>query len=272
MRVGIIGCGALGSVIVEAICRGEVRAELVALMDMYPDKCRTLLETRCPESATQTTVCGNLECLLDSKPQLVVEVASQKAVEEYVPKVLAQGVSVIVLSVGSLLKDSTYRAVVEASKLGRARVYIPTGAIAGLDAVKALANVGIKRVVVRTYKNVKAFDPRVLRELGFGEIKGVTKIFEGRGDVAVSLFPANTNIIAALALASGRTPWVEIYADPELARNVHEIEVESEASTVRIRVENTPHPQNPRTSYLAALSALQLLKQLTSEEAVAIGT
>jgi aspartate dehydrogenase len=80
------------------------------------------------------------------------------------------------------------------------------------------------------------------------------------------------NVIAVLALASGRIPWVEVYADPALSVNVHEIEIESEASSIRVRVENIPHSSNPRTSYLAALSAIRLLKQLSEDAYIHVGT
>jgi len=210
--------------------------------------------------------------LLEAKPELIVEEASQQAVKELVPKLLRHGVDVAVLSVGALLGRDTYREVLEASRQSRASVYIPSGTIAGIDAVKALANVGVKRVVVRTYKNAQAFDRSTLEKLGVRGVRGRTMIYQGSGEEAVRLFSANVNIIATLALASGVIPWVEIYADPDLERNIHEIEIESNASRIHIRVENVPHPQNPRTSYLAALSAIQLLKQLTTKTKINIGS
>jgi len=149
--------------------------------------------------------------------------------------------------------------------------YIVTSANA-VDAVKALASLGVKRIVLRTYKNAKAFDQATLKELGFAEVRERTKVFEGRGDVAVKLFPANVNVVAVLALASGRIPWVEVYADSALSVNVHEIEIESEAPSIRVRVENVPHPRNPRTSYLVALSAIRLLKQLSEDAYIHVGT
>jgi len=270
VRIGVIGCGAIGSVIVNAILRGEVKAELVALMDIYQEKCEGLL--RKFSAKYNILVCRELEELLRVRPQLVIEAASQQAVRDYVPKILAEGIDVVVLSVGALLDEGLYKEVVEATNRGNTKVYVPTGAIAGIDAIKALRPLGIKRVVLRSYKNVKAFDREVLRRLGFSEVEEVTKIFEGEGTVAVKLFPANVNVVATLALASGRIPWVEIYADPACEKNVHEIEVEGEASKIYVKIENVPHPDNPKTSYLAALSAVQLIKQLTEGAGLVIGT
>jgi aspartate dehydrogenase len=270
VRVGIIGCGAISSVIVDALYRGEVKAELVALMDIYAERCEKMLERYAARKGIM--VCRDLESLLAAELELVIEAASQQAVKDYVPRILARGIDVLVLSVGALLEEKLYKEIVEAARRGNAKVYIPTGAIAGVDAVKALSASGIRKVVLRTYKNVKAFDPEALRRLGFGEIRERTRIFEGSGDAAVRLFPANVNVVATLALASGKIPWVEVYADPTLDRNIHEIEVESEASKISIRAENVPHPNNPRTSYLAALSVIQLLKQLAGGANIAVGS
>jgi aspartate dehydrogenase len=270
MRIGVIGCGVIGSLIVNAICKGEIKAELVALMDVLPEKCERLLE-KC-HAKQNILVCRDLECFLKAKPQLVVEAASQQAVRDYVPKILAKGIDVVVMSVGALLDEELYKEIMTITKSSNAKLYIPTGAIAGIDAVKALSSLGIKRVVIRTYKNVKAFDPKILKQLGFEEIKDRTKIFEGNGAIAVKLFPSNVNVTTTLALASGKIPWVEIYADPLLNRNVHEIEVESEASKICIKVENLPHPDNPKTSYLAGLSVIQLLKQLSGGTNIVVGT
>ena len=270
MRVGIIGCGAIGSVIVDAILRGDVKVELIALMDICPEKCEKLLEKYAAKDGV--VVCRELDHLLNMRPQLVIEAASQEAVRDYVPSILAKGINVVVLSVGALLDKEIYNEVVKAAESSNARIYIPTGAIAGIDAVKALSLIGVKRIILRTYKNVKSFDQKVLGQLGFNEVRERTKIFEGDGATAVKLFPANVNVVATLALASGKIPWVEIYADPTLNENIHEIEVEGEVSKIRIHAENMPHPGNPKTSYLAALSVIQLLKQLAGDTHIIVGT
>lgn len=270
MRVGIIGCGAICSVIMSSVCRGDVEVELVALMDTSPEKCEKLLKNCVTQRST--AICKDIDCVLEARPQLVIEAASQRAVRDCVPKLLARGVDVMVLSVGALLDEELYRGVVEAAKSSNAKVYIPSGAIAGIDAVKALAPLGIERVELRIYKNVKAFDPNTLKRLGFAEIRERTKVFEGSGVDASRLFPANVNVVATLALASGKIPWVELYADPTLTKNIHEIEVEGPASRIQIRVENEPHPENPKTSYLAPLSAIELLKELTKSTNILVGT
>jgi aspartate dehydrogenase len=95
-------------------------------------------------------------------------------------------------------------------------------------------------------------------------------LFRGSAQDAVRKFPANVNVAAALALASGVEPTVEVIADPKISRNIHEIVVESDAAKVRIVVENVPSPENPKTSYLAVLSAIDLLRRITSTSGLTI--
>ena len=257
MRLALIGCGAIGSEIVEAVKRGVVRAELVALMDIYPERCEAL------KPGPETLITKSLDALLATNPDIVVEAASQEAVREYGPRVLEAGKTLVVLSVGALLDEETLRVLREAAERGGGRVYAPTGAIAGLDAVRAVRLAGIERVVLRTRKSPKSLGVSVDRE---------TVLFRGPAREAVKRYPFNVNVAAALALAAGVEPEVEIIADPAVDRNIHEILVESRASKITIRVENVPSPRNPKTSYLAALSCIELLRRLTSGEWLEVGS
>lgn len=268
-KIALIGCGAIGSVIVDAIARREIEAELVALMDMHPDRCVSLAK----KISEEVEICKDLECVIGSKPHIVVEAASQEAVREYVPALVGRGIDVVVLSVGALLEKRLLNELIELSRRSKARIYVPSGAVAGIDAIKAIAIVGAKKVVLRTTKNVKAFDPNTLKQLGIdpNRITHRTVVFQGPASIATKMFPANINVVATLALASGVEPQVEIYADPEAESNVHEIEVESDVSKIYIKVVNRPHPQNPRTSYIAALSVIKLLKQLCNNDTLYVG-
>ncbi len=257
MRLALIGCGAIGSEIVEAVKRGVVRAELAALMDLYPERCEAL------RPGPETLVTKSLDALLATNPDIVVEAASQQAVREYGPRILEAGKTLVVLSVGALLDEETLTSLRRAAERGGGRVYAPTGAIAGLDAVRAARLAGIERVLLRTRKSPKSLGVQVDRE---------TVLFRGPAREAVKRYPFNVNVAAALALAAGVEPTVEIVADPSVDRNIHEIIVESRASRITIRVENVPSPRNPKTSYLAALSCIELLRRLTSSEWLEVGS
>lgn len=269
-KIAIIGCGAIGSTIAKAIDNGLVKAELVAVYDIVTEKC---IELSSIMRRTKPVICTNLECLLTVKPDIVVEAASQEAVKSHVPLVLEKGIDTVVLSVGALLDPLVMERVKEAASKGDSKLYIPSGAICGIDGLKALSLVGFRRVKLVTRKNVKSVDEKSLVNLGYkpSDITDPTVVFKGSAEEAVVKLPFNINVAATLKLATGSNVEVEFIVDPRAARTVHEITVESEASRIRVVTENTPHPQNPKTSYLAALSAITLLKKLV-EERVIIGT
>jgi len=269
LRIGIIGCGAIGSVLFKAFEDKVVDDELVALYDIYPDKCRELVEK---SSNVKPVICSEFECLIRSKPDLVVEAASQEAVREYVPKLVSNGISVVVLSVGALIDEELRKTITEKCRETGARVYVPSGAIAGVDAITALSLEGIDRVILITRKNPRSISRESLEKLGFNqEIDRETIIFEGSAEEAVRRLPFNINVAATLKLASNAEVLVRFIADPSVDKNIHEIILESKTTKIHMVIENTPHPQNPKTSYLAALSAVKLLKKITSE-ALIVGT
>ncbi len=261
MRLAIIGCGAIASVIVDAVARGKVPAEVVALLDIYPEKCRRLAE----KLGGRPRIAGSLEELLREEPGLVVETASQEAVRTYGPKILERGVDLVVLSVGALLDEETRRRLLDAAEKGGATIHAPSGAIAGLDAVRAMRHAGIKRAVLRTIKHPRSLG---LRE----EPREPTVIYRGPAGEAVKRYPFNVNVAAALSLAAGVEAEVEIVADPGATRNTHIVVVEGEAGRLEARVDNVPSPENPRTSMLAALSAIELLRKLSRAEKLQVGT
>ncbi len=235
-----------------------MRARVVALYDVVRERCERLTRF-----APDALIAGSLEELLAAKPDIVVEAASQEAVRQYGPTVLERGLTLVVLSVGALLDEETLKRLEEAARRGGGRVYAPTGAIAGLDAVRAMRHAGIEKVTLRTRKNP--------RSLGV-EVDHETILYRGPAREAVKRYPFNVNVAAALALAAGVEPEVEIIADPAVDRNIHEIVVESKASRLTVRVENVPSPENPKTSYLAALSCIELLRRLASPNWLEVGT
>ncbi len=257
MRIAIIGCGNIGGEIVRAVCGGRLKSNVTALMDRYPEKCFHLALILEKSTGLRPVVAEGIEDLLEVKPDLVVEAASQEAVRQYARRILERGIDLVVMSVGALLNEEFLQ---EVSSLD-GRIYVPSGAIAGLDAVRAMRHSGITRIVLRTRKNP--------RSLGM-KLEERKVLFEGPASRAVKEFPFNVNVAAALSLAAGREAWVQVIADPGVEMNVHELEIVSDASTLRVAVENRPSPSNPRTSYLACLSAVELLRSL--EDKVRVGT
>ncbi len=263
--VAIIGCGAICSELVRGFSEGIIGCKLIGLYDIYPEKCRDLVKKY---GLGDVVVASSIKELLDLGPDIIVEAASPDAVKEYALEIVSRGIDLVVLSVGALLDKDFMERLRDALEKSGSRIIIPSGAIAGLDAIKALRLVGIDRVVLRTRK-----PPSSLKSKANIDLEGIsepTVVFSGDSYRAVREFPVNINVSATLTIASGSPVHVEIIADPMVDKNIHEIEVYSRASHIRITVENMPSPSNPRTSYLAALSALNTLKTLCSMDKIVI--
>ncbi|HOT93973.1 MAG TPA: aspartate dehydrogenase [Methanoregulaceae archaeon] len=251
MRVGLLGCGNIGHL----IASHAERFSVAALYDQDPDRARELAD------ATGGTAYDSFEAFVAADVDLIVEAASVRAVRAHGEAVLGAGKDLVVMSVGALSDAAFLERLRTAAIAHRRRVYIPSGAVMGLDNLKVGRIGGIDRVVLRTTKHPDS--------LGL-PVTGRTLVFQGRADDCVQAFPKNINVSVAIALAAGQEVQVELWADPAVDRNVHEIVAEGAFGDAYIRVRNVPSPDNPATSYLAALSILILLRDLA--DPIRVGT
>lgn len=261
LKVGIIGCGAIGTVLARAICRGEAgSAELVAIYDANPEKAEKL-----GRGLGNVPIAGSISELLGKKVGLVVEAASQDAVREYGELVLKSGKHLMVMSVGALLDDALAARLMKAAEEAKAGIYVPSGAVLAIDALKA-ANIGkLKSVELTTRKPPES--------LGIKEKLTCEKVvYSGNAEEAVRKYPQNINVAATISLAGiGKEKTrVVIIADPAAKRNIHELAAEGDFGRFVARIENVPSPMNPKTSHIAALSAIRLIRNFT--ETLKIGT
>ncbi len=261
-KIAIIGCGAICRGIVEAVSSEIVNAKVVALLDKDVEKCRKIIQEL---GLNDVKTCSKIDELLETDPDIVVEVASPSAVKEYALPVLERGKILIILSSGALLDENLRNTIVETCKRTGARVIVPSGAIGGIDILKALSIVGIDRIIMRTRKPVKALPVEE-------RVEEPKLLYRGPASDAVKKFPLNVNIVATVTLASGVEPEIEIIADPGIEENIHELEIESKISKVRLMLRNIPTPWNPRTSYIAVYSTISILKRLCEEQYIIIGT
>lgn len=263
----MVGCGAIGTVIAKAIDEGAAGAsKLEGVYDVVRQKAETLvgqLSSR-PKVASSAE---ELICLpgLD----LIVEAASQQAVRELAAKVLAARRDLMIMSVGALVDSELLRSLVDAALRADRRIYVPSGAIAGLDAVKAARAASIAEVTLTSRKAPKALKGSPYLDRLAPTLNGLTEpkvIYEGPATEACRLFPANVNVAATLSLASlgPDNVKVRVIADPKVQKNVHEVTLRGAFGELIARTENLPSPHNPATSYLAALSAIAMLRRLTS--------
>ena len=142
---------------------------------------------------------------------------------------------------------------VETARSLKRKIHIPSGAVMGLDNIRIGQISRVDKFVLRTTKNPKSLSREATER---------TQLFSGKAHDCVRQYPKNTNVAESLSIACGRDVDVELWMDPEEDRNMHEIFFEGEFGEAYIRIRNLPSPDNPATSYLAALSILTLLKNL----------
>ncbi|MDI6642057.1 MAG: aspartate dehydrogenase [Elusimicrobiota bacterium] len=255
-KISLIGCGNIGSQIAQAIDKKIIPAELIAIYDRIRQRSKKL---KSKLKNQQPKICNSIKEAINGC-DLVVECASQEAVKEISEFALPSGKEIFVMSVGALV---TYPEIDRLAKKYNCKIYFPSGAIAGLNGIRALAVAKnkIKSIILTTRKPPKALGMKL-------KVKKAKVVFDGTAEDAVKKFPANINVSAALALAGigVKRTKVKIVADPNVKMNIHEIEVVSAAGKITTKTENVPSKENPKTSYLAVLSAIAELLSLCSEE------
>jgi aspartate dehydrogenase len=221
-------------------------------------------EGRVGELATTVPVVTLAE--LAELADVVVECAPAAVFRAVAEPAIEAGRIFMPVSVGQLLEQSDLTLLAEQRG---ARIIVPTGALLGLDALRAAAEGDIRAVTMVTRK-----PPKGLAGAPYLEERGIDlealveplKVFEGSAREGARGFPANVNVAAALSLAGigpDRTR-LEIWADPHVTRNVHRIVVEADAARFEMQIENVPTAENPRTGRITALSAIAALRRLTA--------
>jgi aspartate dehydrogenase len=266
--VGILGCGAIGSRIAVAV-KDELRdfAVVAGVFDVQNERAEKLAK----KFSRARIIKRSIEELIESC-DLMVEAVNAKDTQKLIGQALKAKKDVLVMSVGKLLgaKD-----IFRTARKNRCHLLVPSGAVAGLDAIKAASQRKIAKIVLTTRKPTFGFtqNPYITRKrIDLTKITSETVLFDGDVKTAVEHFPQNINVAAAIALASLAEDKmrIRIITSPEYKLNSHEIEVVGDFGRLITRTENEVCPDNPKTSYLAVLSAIQTLKQYFQE--VKIGT
>ena len=240
VKVGLIGCGAIGTVLAEAIERKLVVCDELVVYDFDAEKAQKL---KCALKFP-VTITASVDELLASKPKVVVEAASQQSAKQYAAKIVASGTKLIVMSTGALLDLN----------VDLTKIHVPSGAIGGLDALSSAALAGIDEVTLTSRKNPKAFG---------ADNKEEKVMYEGYAEEAARKFPREMNVAATLALTvKPAKVKVKVVSDPKVTRNTHEIWAKWRYGEMTLRFANEPHPDNPHTSALAAWAAIKLLQTL----------
>ena len=259
LDVGIGGLGAIGFPVATRLARGIAGLRLVAVAARDRDRAAARLAGA--GIAVPVIAPGGLA----ERADIVVECLPAAQFRGIAEPAIAAARILMPLSVGALLDHFD---LVERAKATDARIIVPTGALLGLDAVRAAARGEIRSVRLITRKPPHALEgaPHLAeRGLSLGDLDRPLKVFEGTAREGARGFPANLNVAAALALAGigpDRTR-LEIWADPALDRNTHRIELEADSARFVMTIENVPSPENPRTGQLTPLSVVACLAGLT---------
>ena len=240
MKVGIIGCGAIANIIASTIVPEDNNIDIEYFYDNDVERAENLA------SFANGVAVLDLNDMLD-KVDLVLECASPDSVKEHAPNVLSHGIDMIIMSIGAFMDKEFYSKVNDICKKKGTRIHLPSGAVVGLDGIKAVADFNLEEVNLVTRKSPKSLGKDIDEE----EV-----LFEGKASEAVKEFPL-------------QDINVKIIVDPNVDRNVHEITAKGDFGEFKTTTKNFPCSANPKTSMLAALSAIKLLKSFN--ESITVG-
>jgi aspartate dehydrogenase len=259
LKVALAGFGAIGGALARRLDRGITGLRLAAISARNLEKARD----RADDDLAHPVPVLPPEALPDHA-DVVVECAPATAFRTIAEPALRVGRILMPVSVGALLEHAD---LIELARTNGARIVVPTGALLGLDAVRAAAEGEIHsvRMITRKPPGGLAGAPHLERH-GI-RVEGLSeplKVFEGTAREGARGFPANVNVAAALSLAGigpDRTR-LEIWADPGVTRNTHRIVVEADSARFEMQIENVPSEENPRTGKITALSVIAALRGL----------
>jgi aspartate dehydrogenase len=276
-KIGLIGCGAIGSELALAIDSGRVKK--AALVSLYDNVENVAVELKSKLQNKNIKSFSNFS-LFTSSPafanaDIIIEAASQDAVKKFAKTIIQAGKDLIIMSIGALAEQDLLHELLDIASRKEVHIYVPSGAIAGIDAIRSVKHL-LNSVTITTTKNPKALVGAPFFEKTRIKPESITQkklIYEGTARDAVKEFPANVNVAAALSLAGlgMDATKVKIIADPDTSVNQHQITAIGTFGEIKIVVRNIPSPSNPKTSYLAVLSAVECIRSICDDN-IRIGT
>lgn len=265
MDAALIGCGFIGEFIARKAASGEAPVNIQFILDRHKEKVKRVQELfEVPPAAL-----NSIKDIVKSDVELIIEAASIEAVHNFAPDILRSGKDMLILSVGAFSDTDFLEKIETICREKKVRVYIPSGGIGALDIISS-AKVGeLSRVELTTIKHpLSLMGAPYLKSnpIDISKLQDRTIVFKGNAKEAIKGFPANVNVAVTLALAGvgiDKTQVV-IVADPSVKRNIHEVRAKGSFGEFILRTENIPSSENPKTSILAALSAISSLKKMRS--------
>ena len=270
MHFGVIGHGVIAETLLSGIV-GDGSASIGRIVCLArpgsEDRAAALLDAY--RSVPERQIVTSIDAFVTSGISLAAECAGQQALCEFGERVLAAGIDLVPASVGALADDELHTRLMSVAKASGAIIFLPAGAVGGLDIVGAAKLSGIETVLYTSRKPPLAWQGTPAEQLiDLSKLTRPTTFYDGTARAAARDYPKNANVAAAVALAGigfDRTK-VQLVADPSVERNVHEIVLRSSCADVTMRIEGRPSPKNPQTSLTAGFSIARLvLSQMANE-------
>ncbi|WP_185546137.1 aspartate dehydrogenase [Variovorax sp. KBW07] len=261
LRVALIGCGAIGTSVLELL-KGDSALAVAAVV--VPEDGMAAARKAVPGMQ----VCSSVPA---TGIDLVLETAGHAAIEEHVLPALARGTPCIVASVGALSATGLAEKLEAAATSGRTQVQLIAGAIGAIDALAAARIGGLDSVRYTGRKPPQAWKGTPAEQgRDLDALTHETVIFEGSAREAALLYPKNANVAATVSLAGLGLDQtlVRLIADPATAENVHTVEAEGAFGSFALTMRNKPLAANPKTSALTVYSAVRALRNRAAALAI----
>lgn len=252
MNIGIVGAGAIADFLLTEINQHQMQDRQVTSVYVRNREKYKALELR-----FNVKLFTDLDDFLASGIDLVVEASTVEASKALLPKI-SQEKDVILISIGALADKDFLQEITDIIETHKHAIYLPSGAVGGLDMLQNAHALGaVSDVSLTTRKPADSLIDRPITE--------AQVVFEGKASDAIEQFPKNINVSIILSLAGigMEKTKVKIIADPQMTKNTHTLKITGDFGTAETTITNNPLPDNPKTSYLAAMSILGTLKRLT---------
>jgi len=262
LKIGIAGCGAIGRGVGFFLDKELNTATRISCL--YDTAVENSLSLKGNLINSKPAICCDIQSLV-KKSDLVIESASWNIIKPLLTQIIKHKKNLVVLSIGGLLQNKNLLAKAKKKKVN---IYLPSGAICGVDGVLASSCGKIRRCVLTTAKppeGLKNVEYLKKKKINLRNISKETVVFKGTPQRAFKFFPKNINVASTLVLASDfKDLKVIIKINPKLKRNTHQILLDSNIGKITVSVENLPSGENPKTSTLAIASTKALIKKLCS--------
>jgi len=260
LAVGIIGYGTIGRVVARALDAGIDGMRLAAVATGRRDKAAAAM-AELAQPVEIMSIAAVAECC-----DIVVDCAPKAVFRDIAETALGRGRILVTVSGAGILANPDIE---DLARTNGGRVILATGALLGLDAVRAAAEGQINevRMITRKPPNALKDAPHIIdNDINLDGLNGAVKVFEGSAREGAMAFPANVNVAAALGLAGvgADATRLEVWADPHLQRNTHAIEVDADSARFTLNIENVQSPENPGTGKITALSVIACLRGMTA--------